>query len=557
MEGISDDEIRRGWSTVVGGFCIHLVLGTLYCWANVTSAVTSRLRSVDPSVTYNETINVYATELVSQGFTMLLGGLLSERIGTRRTCLLGALLLVIATFGAAASDRLWSLILCQGVLFGSGTGLAYTAPIAAAVRWMPRRKGTATGLILAGFGLGAFVFGLVATHVVNPHQQSVNSDGADENYFSADSEVVAQVPRMYATLGACYAAVLAVGCWLVQDPPPVTADDSANAYTATITSNTTLSGARSSSGMIAVSGSISGRYHGAPTVDTDTDTNNNNEAEGFEGSRGSVVTDNPMREMAVVVMRREVELRRVSSPSVLLVATNHIHSEVNEEEGRKEEGESEEGEEVVIEFQHQRGARQLTSREVLTQPLAWHIASCFIATTVGGMYLAGTFKTFGQQHISDETFLSSVSAVSSVFNSLGRVWWGMLADRHGPLPTLVVMSALFSGVLITFPWSVHLGEGGFACWSFLLFFFEGGNFVLYFPIVVAGFGERNAASNYGLIFTSYSFLVMITILVLSQSGLSFAVLSVLLGLLTFLGCMNVLCLRWHLELFQRSGTHKN
>ena len=30
-------------------------------------------------------------------------------------------------------------------------------------------------------------------------------------------------------------------------------------------------------------------------------------------------------------------------------------------------------------------------------PLCWHVASCFAATTVGGMYLLGTFKSYGLQ----------------------------------------------------------------------------------------------------------------------------------------------------------------
>ena len=57
----------KGWLTVFGGFLIHLVLGTLYCWANLTSAITSYLRvnNADHTLyTYNDTIIVYAAGLL-------------------------------------------------------------------------------------------------------------------------------------------------------------------------------------------------------------------------------------------------------------------------------------------------------------------------------------------------------------------------------------------------------------------------------------------------------------------------------------------------------------
>lgn len=34
--------------------------------------------------------------------------------------------------------------------------------------WLPERKGTVTGFVVAGFGAGAAVFDAVATAVVNP-----------------------------------------------------------------------------------------------------------------------------------------------------------------------------------------------------------------------------------------------------------------------------------------------------------------------------------------------------------------------------------------------------
>ena len=82
-----------GESCVLGGFLIHLVLGTLYCWANLTTYVTARLRLFDGSLTYEATLPCFAAALGFQGIFMLLGGLIESRIGPRYTALLGGSIL--------------------------------------------------------------------------------------------------------------------------------------------------------------------------------------------------------------------------------------------------------------------------------------------------------------------------------------------------------------------------------------------------------------------------------------------------------------------------------
>ncbi len=64
------------------------------------------------------------------------------------------------------------------------------------------RKGLASGVIVSGMGIGAFIFGLVTQDIVNPdNAQPVPvevADGVYENYFSP--EVNAHVPRMFTVL---------------------------------------------------------------------------------------------------------------------------------------------------------------------------------------------------------------------------------------------------------------------------------------------------------------------------------------------------------------------
>lgn len=54
------------------------------------------------------------------------------------------------------------------VVFGVSIGLAYFTPLVCGWEWFPDRKGMVSGIILGGFGFGAFFFGLIAMEMINP-----------------------------------------------------------------------------------------------------------------------------------------------------------------------------------------------------------------------------------------------------------------------------------------------------------------------------------------------------------------------------------------------------
>ncbi len=56
------------------------------------------------------------------------------------------------------TDRLMLLWGTVGFLAGAGIGFAYVCPIAALVKWFPNNKGLVSGLAVAGFGFGAYLF---------------------------------------------------------------------------------------------------------------------------------------------------------------------------------------------------------------------------------------------------------------------------------------------------------------------------------------------------------------------------------------------------------------
>ena len=88
--------------------------------------------------------------------------------------------------------------LTYGFMFGLGTALAYAPPMAAAMQWFPRKKGLVNGIIVGGFGLGAFIFNTVQTTYLNP----LNKSPDDHGYFSLKhNDVLEKVPSVFLLLG--------------------------------------------------------------------------------------------------------------------------------------------------------------------------------------------------------------------------------------------------------------------------------------------------------------------------------------------------------------------
>ena len=89
-----------------------------------------------------------------------------------------------------------------GTLFGLGTALAYTPPLGVAMRWFPKSKGLVNGIIVGGFGLGAFIFNQIQTAYLNP----INKELDDGRYFTDDT-ILNRVPSVFLMLGSVYSIV--------------------------------------------------------------------------------------------------------------------------------------------------------------------------------------------------------------------------------------------------------------------------------------------------------------------------------------------------------------
>ena len=96
------------------------------------------------------------------------------------------------------------------------------------MRWFPNNKGMAMGIVVGGFGGGAFVFNQIQTAILNPD----NIAPAGE-YFT-DPHLLDRVPTLMLILGALYLSIQMIACFLVTEPThdpellPAVEDDAAD-----------------------------------------------------------------------------------------------------------------------------------------------------------------------------------------------------------------------------------------------------------------------------------------------------------------------------------------
>lgn len=212
---------QKSTCALFGAFLIHVTLGTVYTLSNINSYLTSYMRKHgSPDATYGGSMWISSSYAVGQGFSMVLGGYIEKRFSAQLSCIIGCALHSIAIMSTSWSVNHGPLavLVTYGFMPGFGCGLAYMTPMSNGFGWFPNRKGLVAGVILAGFGIGTFIFNVAQTAFVNPDNLSPPSDAS--GYFTQQS-ILEKVPQLFIFIGSIYAAMQFVGCCLLFKPPDV------------------------------------------------------------------------------------------------------------------------------------------------------------------------------------------------------------------------------------------------------------------------------------------------------------------------------------------------
>jgi MFS family permease len=205
---------------VAGAFLIHMTLGTIFTFGNMNPYVMSCIRRKNENVTYADSIWIYAMAITGQSFCMCFGGLIEFYLGTSMTVWIGGWIMsigMITTFYAITTGLIMT-IFTYGLVFGCGVGIAYSVALSAATSWYPSNQGLVTGIVLAGYGGGAFIFTFAQTAFINPLAMKPDRIENDEMFFT-QSYVLDRVPYCFMLLGGIYAILQVIAALLISKAP--------------------------------------------------------------------------------------------------------------------------------------------------------------------------------------------------------------------------------------------------------------------------------------------------------------------------------------------------
>lgn len=144
-------------------------------------------------------------------------------------------------------------------------------------------------------------------------------------------------------------------------------------------------------------------------------------------------------------------------------------------------------------------AIELAPREMLKTSRFYLVAATFLLSCMGGIMMIGFARPIAAANGLETTAAVGVLAIA-MFNSIGRLIWGMISDKLGRYNTILVL-LLGTGALSLF---VNLAE---SYWIFVLLaligFFYGG-LLSNFPALTAElFGAKHMAANYGFVLLGF------------------------------------------------------
>ncbi|WP_175732156.1 MFS transporter [Burkholderia ambifaria] len=162
MSGPRASRVFYGWYVVAAAFAVTFVgFGSAYTF----SAFVESLQR-DFAASRGQISLVFSLAgFLYFGFGIV-SGPLADRFGSRRLAVAGMLLTAAGLAAAGAAHTLLQVYVAYGLGVGFGVGCAYVPAVGAVQRWFVRRRGFASGLAVAGIGVGTLVMPPLASALI-------------------------------------------------------------------------------------------------------------------------------------------------------------------------------------------------------------------------------------------------------------------------------------------------------------------------------------------------------------------------------------------------------
>jgi MFS family permease len=187
--------IFYGWWILVGLFAIDAVAGLgRYCLAAFLPFIMDELGWARETISLAQSLAIWLYALF-----VLLSGALVDRIGSRKTFLIGGAVSVLGWVLLSTAQSPWQLYLYYGVLLALAVSMTHYVPVMATTRkWFRKQAGLVAGIAGSAWAVGNSIFIPVMTGLADSHGWRYTS----------------------LTLGICFGAVIILcALFIIRDTP--------------------------------------------------------------------------------------------------------------------------------------------------------------------------------------------------------------------------------------------------------------------------------------------------------------------------------------------------
>jgi len=154
-----------GYIVVVAALCIMAAIwGTYYAFGVFFKPVLTEF-----GWTRAMTSGAFSLSMIMHGLVGVVMGGLNDRLGPRIVMTLCGFLLGLGYLLMSQVSTFWQLYLFYGVIIGTGMGGAFVPLLSTVARWFVARRGTMTGIVLVGTGIGALIGPPVANQLISTY----------------------------------------------------------------------------------------------------------------------------------------------------------------------------------------------------------------------------------------------------------------------------------------------------------------------------------------------------------------------------------------------------
>ena len=160
-------KVQNKWiRAAIPALLLHCSIGTVYCWSLVSESIATYVGASKSTIEWAFSLAIFFLGM-SAAF---LGSFVEKDI--HKSSLVATICFAGGMAGTGLAIQMKSVVgifICYGVIMGIGLGTGYLSPVKTLMLWFKDRKGLATGLAVAGFGLAK----AIASPIMEALQASV------------------------------------------------------------------------------------------------------------------------------------------------------------------------------------------------------------------------------------------------------------------------------------------------------------------------------------------------------------------------------------------------